>query len=460
MNKMDHYINSQVINILSILNDGIVITDDKGYVKYINPAYTLYSGKKPEAMLNRHISELRPGAVLPQVLETHKAIRNIPRKVGNVESYCDYMPIMEGEKVIGGLIVVKDVVRIKELIKELEDANKTVAQLNQQIKNSFSAKTTFEDLIGASMGLQEVVKVSWKAAKTDSPVLLIGESGVGKDVIAQSIHNGGPRREMPFVDINCAALPENLLESELFGYSEGAFTGAKKGGKLGLFELANGGTLFLDEITEMPLSLQAKLLRAIQEKKIMKLGGETTQKLDVRIIAATNKNIMERVNNNQFREDLYFRLAVFVIEIPPLRQRKSDLYQFINNFINEQEKKKQKPINISEEAMAILIGYDWPGNVRELSNAIEYSCNTIEGNIIDVRNLPANIVKKGTLIITTDLAQKELRLSEIIENAEKQAIKYYLQLYGNNLKAKERIAEILDISIATLYNKIKKYNLD
>jgi transcriptional regulator with PAS, ATPase and Fis domain len=459
MKKIDSYIDNRMISILSLLNDGIVITDEKGFVKYINPAYTLYSGKEPEAMLNKHISELRPGAVLPQVLETHKAIRNIPRKVGNVESYCDYMPIMEKEKVIGGLIVVKDVVRIKELIKELEDANKTVAQLNQQIKNSFSAKTTFEDLIGASMGLNEVVKVSRKAAKTDSPVLLIGESGVGKDVVAQSIHNGGPRKEMPFVDINCAALPENLLESELFGYSEGAFTGAKKGGKLGLFELANGGTLFLDEITELPLSLQAKLLRAIQEKKIMKLGGETTKQLDVRIIAATNKNILDCINKKQFREDLYFRLAVFVIEIPPLRKRKKDIHLFINNFINEQEKKKQKPINISEEAMAILMDYDWPGNVRELRNAIEYSCNTIEGNVIEVSNLPPNILKKGTLLMTTDLAQKELSLSEIIENAEKQAIKFYLQLYGSNMKSKEKIAEVLNVSIATLYNKIKKYGL-
>ena len=276
MGRIDNYINREMVNILSVLNDGIVITDDKGSVKYINPAYTLYSGKSPEDMLNRHISELRPGAVLPQVLETRKAIRNIPRKVGNVESYCDYMPIIEGEKLIGGLIVVKDVVRIKELIKELEIANKTVEQLNQQIKESFSAKTSFEDLIGTSTGLKEVVKVCLKAAKTDSPVLLIGESGVGKDVIAQSIHNGGPRKDMPFVDINCAALPESLLESELFGYTEGAFTGAKKGGKLGLFELANGGTLFLDEITELPLSLQAKLLKAIQEKKIIKLGGKTT----------------------------------------------------------------------------------------------------------------------------------------------------------------------------------------
>ena len=394
MGAIKQPLNEQLVSILSVLNDGIIITDEKGIVIYINPAYTMFSGIESKDIVGKFISDARPGAVLPQVLETRKAITNVPRKVDKVSSFCDFIPLIVQGDLVGGIVIVKDVVRIKELLHELELSSKKISQLDERIRNTFRAKHSFDSIIGADTGLKQVVETSKRAAQSDSPVLLVGESGVGKEVIAQSIHNESPRRDFPFVDVNCAALPEHLLESELFGYVEGAFTGAKKGGKLGLFEVANGGTLFLDEITEMPLVLQTKMLLVIQEKKIVKLGGESSINLDVKIIAATNKNILELVDNNLFRNDLYFRLAVFMIEIPPLRDRRMDISQFINRFINEQEKKKRKPINISDNALEILREYNWPGNVRELYNAIEYACNMLENNTIEVDNIPHNIISK------------------------------------------------------------------
>ena len=288
--------------------------------------------------------------------------------------------------------------------------------------------------------------------------MLIGESGTGKELFAQSIHNYSNRKDMPFVAINCAALPDNLLESELFGYEEGAFTGAKKGGKLGLFELANGGTIFLDEVTEVPLKLQAKLLRAIQEKRIMRIGSEKNIDLNVRIISATNKNIIDLIKENIFREDLYFRLAVFVIDIPPLRERKEDIQLLANYFIENEIRKTKKVINIDDEAMNALKLYHWPGNIREFKNAIEYSCNVTDDNIITTNDLPQNVLKK---INIDKLIQKNINdnLKKIITKVEKSVIEDYLNRYGNTVDAKNKIAKDLDISIATLYNKIRRYNL-
>lgn len=362
---------SNVRRILDLLNDGIIITDEKAIVHYINPAYTLYSGLEFEDIVNKYLPEVRPGAMLPKVLEDHKPIRNFPRKVGKVESYCDFIPIIIEGKLVGGIAIVKDVVRIKDLLQRLEESKEKIVQLDNRVKDSFKAKFTFSSIVGREGGLKNTITMCYKAAQTDSPVLLLGESGTGKEVLAQSIHNASKRKEYPFVDINCGALPENLLESELFGYEAGAFTGARKNGKLGLFEIANGGTIFLDEITEMPINLQTKLLRVLQEQRILKIGSEKALEINVRVIAATNKNVLELVKEKSFREDLYFRLAVFVISIPALRERKEDITLLVQKFIEEQQRKQKHVIFVNSDAMHILKYYDWPGNIREIKNIIE-----------------------------------------------------------------------------------------
>ncbi|NLL81837.1 MAG: sigma 54-interacting transcriptional regulator [Tissierellia bacterium] len=455
---IEEYLLDNYKHILDLLNDGIIITDKDGIVHYINPAYTLYSGIKYKDIVGKYIGDIRPGAILPQVLETLKPINNIFRKFNDTESYCDYIPITYDNVLVGGLIIVKDVVRVKDLLSQIKESNKRINQLDVRVKETFKANYTFNDIIGEKNGLKETVDLAKKAAISDSTILLIGESGTGKELFAQSIHNYSNRKDMPFVAINCAALPDNLLESELFGYEEGAFTGAKKGGKLGLFELANGGTIFLDEVTEVPLKLQAKLLRAIQEKRIMRIGSEKNIDLNVRIISATNKNIIDLIKENIFREDLYFRLAVFVIDIPPLRERKEDIQLLANYFIENEIRKTKKVINIDDEAMNALKLYHWPGNIREFKNAIEYSCNVTDDNIITTNDLPQNVLKK---INIDKLIQKNINdnLKKIITKVEKSVIEDYLNRYGNTVDAKNKIAKDLDISIATLYNKIRRYNL-
>ncbi len=450
---------SNVRRILDLLNDGIIITDEKAIVHYINPAYTLYSGLEFEDIVNKYLPEVRPGAMLPKVLEDHKPIRNFPRKVGKVESYCDFIPIIIEGKLVGGIAIVKDVVRIKDLLQRLEESKEKIVQLDNRVKDSFKAKFTFSSIVGREGGLKNTITMCYKAAQTDSPVLLLGESGTGKEVLAQSIHNASKRKEYPFVDINCGALPENLLESELFGYEAGAFTGARKNGKLGLFEIANGGTIFLDEITEMPINLQTKLLRVLQEQRILKIGSEKALEINVRVIAATNKNVLELVKEKSFREDLYFRLAVFVISIPALRERKEDITLLVQKFIEEQQRKQKHVIFVNSDAMHILKYYDWPGNIREIKNIIEYACNVTEDYTIKPEDIPQNILKFSSIKRLVEQKRNNMTLAQIVGDVEKKIIRDYLTLYGNDVPAKKRIAQELNISIATLYNKIKRYNL-
>lgn len=458
MITIDSILDENTKRILDILSVGIIVTDSLGVVKYVNPEYMSYSGLSLDDIVGKQLNKVRPGAVLPSVLQSKKALYNIPRKIGNVESYNDYFPIIIEDRFIGGIVIVKDIVRIKEILEMIEENKEKISQLDQIVKSAFKAKFKFTDIVGINGGLKKVADICYKAAKTDSPVLLMGESGTGKEVFAQSIHNGSRRKDYPFVDVNCAALPEHLLESELFGYEAGSFTGANPKGKMGLFEIANGGTIFLDEISAMSVNLQTKFLRVLQENCIRRIGGEKNIDLDVKVIAATNKNIDRLISDGKFREDLYFRLAVFVISIPPLRERKSDLVPLVNHFIKEQMQKKKHVIKISDKVFDIFNQYDWGGNVRELKNTIEYAVNVTEDFLVKAEDLPKNFIKKNNIRKIMDTS-RDKSLKEIVENVEEKVLKEYLDIYGHSLDAKKKIALRLDISTATLYNKLKKYNL-
>ncbi|MDI3533779.1 MAG: hypothetical protein PWQ82_144 [Thermosediminibacterales bacterium] len=459
MSKMiNRLLNKHTKKILDIIQEGIIVTDENAIVKYINPAYCDFAGIKHVDIIGKYLPDVRPGARLPEALKKGKPFFDVPRKVGSVESYVDLLPIKYNNKVVGGIVVVKDVLMIKKLSKQLEESKEKLTQLNQRVKDIYNADFCFKDIIGAETGLKSVTEIAYKAAHTDSPVLLLGESGTGKEVFAQAIHNESNRKNGPFVDVNCAAIPESLLESEMFGYSKGAFTGANKSGKIGLFELAKGGTIFLDEIAELPFNLQSKLLRVLQGKKMRRIGDNKPIDLDVRVIAATNKDIESLVNEGKFREDLFFRLAVFLIKIPPLRERRSDIPYLVDYFIEEHENKHKHSFLIEEETMSFLKEYDWPGNVRELKNVLEFACNVTEDFKIKLEDLPRNLIKFGKY---KNVIEKNSNnsLQSMIENFEKQIIEGYLKKYGNNLEAKHRISQELNISIATLYNKIRKYNL-
>ncbi len=282
----------------------------------------------------------------------------------------------------------------------------------------------------------------------DTTILIQGESGTGKEIIAQAIHNYSPRLNRPFIAVNCAALPKDLIQSELFGYEEGTFTGAKKGGKAGKFELANGGTIFLDEIGDMPLTVQTNLLRVLQEKYIVRVGGSRIIPLDVRIIAATNKNLLKEVENGRFRNDLYYRLAVFVLNIPPLRERKEDLEVLLQHFIRKHASSQgtAESIIISPQVRRIILAYDWPGNVRELENTVIYFLNSMKGSTVTVNDLPPAL-KAGA-----DVAVNLKTLEEL----EKQNIIQTLKQCNRNITL---AAASLGITRATLYRKIKKYKI-
>jgi len=309
-----------------------------------------------------------------------------------------------------------------------------------------------DKIVGNSSVVKELKRKISTVASSESTVLITGESGTGKELVARALHNESNRSNKPFVAVNCAAIPDTLLESELFGYSKGAFTGANPKGKIGKIELADGGTLFLDEIGDMPLYMQAKILRVIEDKSIVKLGDIQEKLLDIRIVAATNKNLEEMIRENVFRGDLYYRLNVIPINIKPLRERKEDIKTLFLHFLKKYGIIFDKKVTVvSEEIWKYLYTYEWPGNIRELENVAEYSVNMLNSNeIISVEHLPNKILinKKSNIEINTNL-----------DDVERQLIKEYLNTYGLSVEGKKRVAEKLGVSIATLYRKIKKYNI-
>ncbi|MEL7567293.1 MAG: sigma 54-interacting transcriptional regulator [Dehalobacterium sp.] len=351
------------------------------------------------------------------------------------------LPVVSGNICVSVVVVFQDHLNLKRSIhKVFKDDNNYCS---------------FKDLIGQDKGFREVINTAQNAAQVDSNILITGESGTGKELFARAIHGESHRNNGLFVALNCAAIPEALLESELFGYEEGAFTGAKKGGKVGMFELANGGTIFLDEIGDMPLYLQAKLLRVIQEKRIIRVGGINIINLDIRIISATNKNLEELIKLGRFREDLYYRLNVIPINLPSLRNRLDDILLLTNEFIKKYNKMTNKNIlGLDARAKEFFLSYYWPGNIRELENAVEYGVSVEKGNMISretlsnrfsfqSQNMQEEQVKKGTL-------------SEMLEQYETLILSQYLKEYGDSLKGKMRIARELNISKSTLYRKLTK----
>ncbi len=329
------------------------------------------------------------------------------------------------------------------------DAIKNYNKINKEYK------ITLDNIIGESEAINKVKKEAYISSKSISTVLIIGESGTGKELFARAIHNHSDRSENPFIAINCAAIPDNLLESELFGYEEGAFTGARKGGNLGKFELAHKGTIFLDEIGDMSLHLQAKLLRVLQEREVNKIGARSNVSIDVRVIAATNKNLEDMVTKGTFREDLYYRLNVIPINIPSLKERKGDISLLANIMVKDYSQKLGKEVYfIEDEAIEVLEKYKWPGNIRELQNIIEYSVNMSNGKSITLDLLPKRLIKEEAkiMIIEDDKINK-------LEELEKKEIIKALKIYKGYKKDKDLVAKALGISRATLYRKLDKYEI-
>ncbi len=430
------------------MQEGILVIDTAARIVFANQAYLDFLGMNWEDIRDRLLREIRPGARLPEVLVTGRPILHAPRMEKQDEIYFVNMyPIKEDGEVVGGLSVVTFLKDAYDFQSELEAYEKRNKQVLRRVNKANSARYTFDSIVAAAENSRAALQLARKAAATEASVMLASESGTGKELYAQAIHNASARKNEVFVAINCANFNASTLESELFGYVEGAFTGAKKGGKIGLFEAASGGTLFLDEVSEMDYALQAKLLRAIQEGRIRPVGGVNEIEVDVRLICASNADLNAYIEEGKFRRDLYYRLSTFRIRIPPLRERREDIPALTEELLAELSKKLKRSVTITDEALHCLTVHDWPGNVRELRNVLEFSAYLSDNGTIVQDSLPEHIVRPA-------MEQPEITLSQRVRVFEQAEINKLLLKNGTDLAGKKKTAKQLGVSLATLYNKL------
>lgn len=438
--------------------DAISVVNKEGLGIMINPAYTKITGLSEKDILGKPATvDIAEGeSVHMQVLATKKPVKGSLLKVGpnKKEVLVNAAPIIVDGELKGSVGVLHDITEMNKLSEELKQA--------KQIIRKLEAKYTFDDIAGKEMSIVDAIEKAKKAAFTPATVFLVGESGTGKEIFAHAIHNASDRKYNQFVRVNCAAIAQSILESELFGYEEGAFTGAKKGGKKGIFEEANRGTIFLDEISEISVETQAKLLRVLQEKEVVRVGGTKSISIDVRIIAATNANIEEAVKRGKFRKDLYYRINMFPIKIPPLRERKGDIEVLARLFIKKFNQDYGRNIEgIKDDAIKAIFEYDWPGNVRELENVIGRAIISMRINekIIEKKHMPKfNFHEQsGRSSIYGGINNMEsLTLEELTQRMESDYISQILKVYDYN---KTKTAKALGISLRNLYYKIEKYGI-
>ena len=424
----------------------IVVVNKNGYIENMSQAYGDFLGIQVQNAIGRHVTEVIENTRMDIVVKTGVPETGETQDIHGEKMIATRIPIRKNGMVIGayGRVLVRNTRELHMLHDKLSSIEMELNMYKRTFEKINTAKYTVDDIVGDCSIMQDLKDSVRKVAKTNSNVLIMGESGTGKELFAHSIHAGSMRRKAPFVCVNCGSIPEQLIESELFGYEEGAFTGARKGGKIGLFPAAHGGTIFLDEIGELPLPMQVRLLRVLQDREIQRVGSNVREKVNVRVVAATNRNLYQMVKKGEFRSDLYYRLNVVTLHLPLLRERKEDLPLLIQMILSKISKKESLgAIEISREAMDHLLRYDWPGHVRELENV------TDAGEKIKAKNLPERIT--GSMVSRTMMPLKEL-----MENTEKDAIKDAL-LRCRNCKAKA--ANELGISRTTLYEKMMKYEI-
>lgn len=446
--------NDHLTFIMEYMKDGVIIIDRDGIITQTNPAAFQLLNLSREELWGSSIEEIIGSAkATMEMLATGKAYNDeeimFDHRNGNMHLLVSGKAIYDNRgNINGGIIFVEPMKNVKNLVNRFSGAH---------------ARFSFDDIIGDNPELREAINIAALAASNDSNVLIIGESGTGKEVFAQAIHNQSSRRNGPFVAVNCGAIPRELISSELFGYVEGAFTGANRRGRPGKFELASGGTLFLDEIGDMPFEQQVALLRVLQEKKIVRIGGQSVVPVDVRIICATNKDLLKEVERGNFRQDLYYRLNVFSVSLPPLRNRREDIPLFLDYFLGRWIVKEGVPRKqVDPEVVHYLQQYHWPGNIRELQNVLERMIGLCSGDRIGVDNLPQEILAptaRTTPIPDTPIAVTTFRENrkDVLAERERQEIINLLGKYGGNIS---RVARAMEISRNTVYRKIKQYNIN
>lgn len=466
-NQFERFLSSFIDfhQIVDNMPDQLYIADGKGKTLYVNPAYIKSSGIAAEEVVGRYVEEISQdeqffkNPVIPLVIKERKIINTVAHIIrSNKSVFLTGIPVFDNEtgEIKYAMSNDHDSAYLEKLKTQLillkEENEKDNAEINYLRKK----QTENKHIRYGSNKMHEIILQTRNIAAADVTVLITGESGTGKELIADEIYRNSKRKDKPFIKVNCAAIPTELLESELFGYEEGSFSGAKKNGKIGMFELANNGTILLDEIGDMPLPMQSKLLRVLQQRELIRVGGQRIIKLNIRVIASTNTQLLEKIKEGRFREDLFYRLNVVPIELPPLRSRPEDIDELVDEFLSRYNKKYYKNVYFDIGVMQILKSYQWPGNVRELENLIERLVVITENELItsqSVRNI-LNIIDRKDSSISVN--QTSYNLKDAIDDLERSYILNAIKEYGSKRKA----AVALGISHSTLVVKCQKLNLN
>ena len=446
----DPNIRSMVQEVIDCIADGIIVVDADGYVRQTNNSYELMVEIDKEEYKDKHVDLLKDKGYTHASLTPMVVKQGGPVTIVDVRNNKDLLltgvPIRDNRnKIIGVICNVRDVSELQELKRKLDESKKNERLIREQLIK-YSQEQLDKGIITNNKVMKEIYQLAIKVAPTDSSVLITGESGVGKGVLARLIHRHSRRADKPFITVNCGAIPETLIESELFGYEAGAFTGASKSGKKGLFELANNGTIFLDEIGELPLNMQVKLLQTLQDGTVRRIGGKKDIKLDIRVISATNRDLNEMVAAKTFRKDLYYRLKVVPIHLPPLRERKEDIIPLALTFLEQQNKKYAINKRFSTDLMRNFLSYQWPGNIRELENVVERLVVTSSGEEITMSDFFEVEHMQGI---------ESQPLKKTLEDIEK-AI---LEGTYRRMKSTRKSAAVLGISQSAFVKKAKKYGI-
>jgi transcriptional regulator with PAS, ATPase and Fis domain len=435
-----------------------ILVDAKGIVRYISTSDEAFYQVSRETAIGRHISELNPASELPRILKTGRAEIGRLFRLGARERIIARIPLRDHEgNIVGavGKLMFWNPEKVKELLRQVAVLESRLDYYEKELQQAYRRHYSLDWVMGESPSMQEAKEVAIHAAASDLPVLIVGETGTGKEIFAHAIHQLSSRHERPLVRVNCAAIPAELFESELFGYEAGAFTGASPKGKPGKFELADKSTIFLDEVGELPVPMQAKLLRVIQDREVERVGGTRPLKLDFRVIAATNRNLTTMLARGGFRKDLFYRLNIFLLKTPPLRQIRSDIPRLAYHLLSLIRDQSGPPCRIEPEAMHTLMAYNWPGNVRELRNVLERASSVAKEGSIGQEHLPQEIRDCETMNPVIPDGSQTLKYEMAL--AERGAIQRALsQARGNRAEA----ARLLGIHRTGLYQKMKRHGLD
>jgi transcriptional regulator with PAS, ATPase and Fis domain len=434
-----------------------IVVDAEGIVRYISGSDEAFFQVSRKEAIGRNILELNPHSELARVLKTGRAEIGRLFRLGDKERIIARIPLRDRRgNIVGavGKLMFWNPEKVKELMRQVEVLQSRLGYYEKELQQAYRSRYSLEGLAGESPPMQEAKQIATHAATSDLPVLIIGETGTGKEVFAHAIHQLSARRERPLVRVNCAAIPHELFESELFGYEAGAFTGASHKGKPGKFELADKSTIFLDEVGELPLPLQAKLLRVLHDGEIERVGGTRTLKLDFRVIAATNRDLKVMLAKRQFRQDLYYRLHIFLLKTPPLREIRSDIPRLAYHLLSRMRDQSNPLRRIEPEAMRRLMAYNWPGNVRELRNVLERASSMAGDGAISEKHLPMEICDDESVMPAPDRGTYTLK--QELALTERRAIRRALDLAGGN---RSEAARMLGIHRTGLYQKMRQYGL-